>query len=92
MTEKSMKQASLAELKAMKARGEIQSPSAATASADLPADFWDTAELVDHRTKKVPVNMRIDSDIVEFFKSDGKGHLTRMHQVLRSYVEAQKSR
>jgi uncharacterized protein (DUF4415 family) len=37
------------------------------------------------------VTLRVDPDIIEFFKSQGpKGHLTRMHSVLRAYVDAQR--
>lgn len=39
---------------------------------------------------KTSVHLRLDSDIVEWFKANGSGHLTRMNAVLRAYVEAQK--
>ncbi|MGC9293535.1 MAG: BrnA antitoxin family protein [Acidobacteriaceae bacterium] len=39
---------------------------------------------------KTSVHLRLDSDVVEWFKANGKGHLTRMNAVLRAYVEAQK--
>jgi uncharacterized protein (DUF4415 family) len=39
---------------------------------------------------KTSVHLRLDNDIVNWFKADGKGHLTRMNAVLRAYVEAQK--
>ena len=32
------------------------------------------------------VNLPIDSDIFDWFKTQGKGHLARMNAVLRSYV------
>jgi uncharacterized protein (DUF4415 family) len=38
---------------------------------------------------KISVHLRLDSDAVEWFKSRGKGHLTRMNAVLRAYVDAQ---
>jgi uncharacterized protein (DUF4415 family) len=38
---------------------------------------------------KTSIHLRLDSDIVEWFKSRGKGHLTRMNAVLRAYVESQ---
>jgi uncharacterized protein (DUF4415 family) len=40
---------------------------------------------------KTSVHLRLDSDVVEWFKANGKGHLTRMNAVLKAYVEAQKS-
>jgi uncharacterized protein (DUF4415 family) len=39
---------------------------------------------------KTSVHLRLDSDVVEWFRARGKGHLTRMNAVLRAYVEAQK--
>tara|TARA_R110001606_G_scaffold359492_2_gene511358 strand:+ start:448 stop:675 length:228 start_codon:yes stop_codon:yes gene_type:complete len=36
---------------------------------------------------KTHVSIRLDSDIVDFFKSKGKGYQTRINQVLRSYVD-----
>jgi uncharacterized protein (DUF4415 family) len=38
---------------------------------------------------KTSVHLRLDSDVVEWFRSRGKGHLTRMNAVLRAYVDAQ---
>jgi uncharacterized protein (DUF4415 family) len=39
---------------------------------------------------KTSVHPRVDSDVFEWFKKQGQGHLTRMNAVLRSYVDAQK--
>lgn len=36
---------------------------------------------------KTPVSLRLDSDVVEFFKAQGPGYQTRMNDVLRAYVE-----
>ncbi len=36
---------------------------------------------------KAVLNMRIDHDVLEFFRSQGKGYQKRIHAVLRSYVE-----
>ena len=38
---------------------------------------------------KQPVTIRIDTDVLEWFKSQGKGYQTRINQLLRSYMEAQ---
>ena len=37
---------------------------------------------------KTSVHLRLDSDIVDWFKGQGRGHLTRMNGVLRAYVDA----
>jgi len=33
------------------------------------------------------VSLRLDSDVVDFFKAQGPGYQTRMNDVLRAYVE-----
>ena len=38
------------------------------------------------------MTMRVDSDILEFFKAQGKGYQTRINAVLRAYMEAQLKR
>ena len=37
---------------------------------------------------KVKVTMRLDTDVLRFFKSMGAGHLPRMNEVLVSYMQA----
>jgi uncharacterized protein (DUF4415 family) len=34
------------------------------------------------------VSLRIDADVLEWFKSQGEGYQTRMNAVLRAYKEA----
>ncbi|AKI02968.1 hypothetical protein IMCC20628_04292 [Hoeflea sp. IMCC20628] len=92
MTGKNMKRGSLSDLREMKQRGETQSSVNAEPAPELAKNFWDDAVLVNHTRTKEPVSMRVDSDVLEFFKSQGKGHLTRMNAVLRSYVEAHRSK
>jgi uncharacterized protein (DUF4415 family) len=41
-------------------------------------------------SRKTSVHLRIDGDVVEWFKQGGKGHLSRMNAVLRAYVDAQR--
>ena len=50
---------------------------------------WSKAEVVTPEPKKL-ISLRLDADIVEFFRSQGKGYQTRMNAVLRSYMEAQR--
>jgi len=39
---------------------------------------------------KAPVTLRLDKDVIAWFRSRGRGYQTRINAVLRSYVEAQK--
>lgn len=80
------------DIRAMKARGETRPTRDDATALDLPDGFWDSAQPQMPKTKQ-PVTMRVDPDILAFFKAQGqKGHLTRMHAVLRAYVDAQKKR
>jgi uncharacterized protein (DUF4415 family) len=73
----------------MRARGEDTTSPDAPEAESLGAEFWSSARVVMPRGK-TSVHLRLDSDVVEWFKAHGKGHLTRMNAVLRAYVEAQK--
>ena len=53
---------------------------------DLRPD-WTRAKLVFPRAKQ-SVHLRLEQEIVEYFKSQGKGHISRMQAVLKSYVDA----
>ncbi len=41
---------------------------------------------------KAPVTLRIDKDILHWFKRQGRGYQTRINAVLRAFVEAQKQK
>jgi uncharacterized protein (DUF4415 family) len=53
--------------------------------ADMVID-WDNASIELPKPKAV-LNMRIDRDILDYFRKTGKGYQTRINAVLRSYVE-----
>ena len=37
---------------------------------------------------KQSVHLRVDRDVLDWFRAQGRGHLTRMNAVLRAYYEA----
>jgi uncharacterized protein (DUF4415 family) len=53
--------------------------------ADLPADFWDRAVLVDPVAKQ-PISLRVDADVLAWFKRQGPRYQSRMNAVLRAYM------
>jgi uncharacterized protein (DUF4415 family) len=53
---------------------------------DLPQDFWEDAVPV-QPAAKVPISLRVDSDVLEFFRESGPRYQSRMNAVLRSYME-----
>ncbi len=77
------------EVKDLRERGEDQTSRDAPEAESLGAEFWSSARVV-MPGGKTSVHLRLDTDVVEWFKANGKGHLTRMNAVLRAYVEAQK--
>jgi uncharacterized protein (DUF4415 family) len=83
------KKYSLDELRELRARGKTKSRADAPALS-LDPEFWDNAHVVMPPHGKSSIHLRIDSDVLEWFKEQGPGHLTRMNAVLRSFMEAQK--
>ena len=47
---------------------------------------WDSATIEMPQPKAV-LNMRVDRDVLDYFRQTGKGYQTRINAVLRSYVE-----
>ncbi len=37
---------------------------------------------------KVPITLRLDRDVLEWFKKQGRGYQTRINALLRAYMEA----
>lgn len=59
--------------------------------ADIPplnARFFKTAKLRLPQPKSL-VTMRLDPDVIQWFKRVGKGYQTRINAVLRMYIETQ---
>ena len=48
---------------------------------------WENTTVVIPEPKKA-ISVRLDTDVLEFFKAQGKGYQTRMNAVLRSYMDA----
>ena len=57
---------------------------------ELDDDFFKNTEII-QPTKKDRLSMRLDHDILEYFKHKGKGYQTLINAVLRSYYEAHKN-
>jgi uncharacterized protein (DUF4415 family) len=51
------------------------------------ADWLRRARLVEPKPKKA-VSIRLDEDILDWFRRQGRGYQTRMNAVLRAYVES----
>lgn len=55
--------------------------------AELPADFFASASLV-HLAPKQPISLRLDEDVLAWFKAQGPKYQSRMNAVLRAYMAA----
>lgn len=89
------------ELAAMRARGEDQSDwikAAAMTEAEIEAAIAsdpDEADMVVDWSQvstelpqpKAVLNMRVDYEVLDFFRNQGKGYQTKINAILRSYVE-----
>jgi uncharacterized protein (DUF4415 family) len=52
---------------------------------------WGKAEVV-VPPKKQAISIRLDQDLIEFFKTQGPGYQRRINAVLRSFMKERKSR
>lgn len=58
---------------------------------ELDDDFWENAKVV-MPEKKEQISIKVDRDVLEYFRKDGPGYQTRMNAVLRSFVEARRGK
>jgi uncharacterized protein (DUF4415 family) len=59
--------------------------------SDIPKlgkSFWKTARLTMPEPKD-RLTIRVDHDVVQWLKKEGRGYQTRINAILRSYMEAQ---
>ena len=54
----------------------------------LGEEFWAKA-VVKRAEPKAQVTIRVDREVLDWFKAQGKGYQSRMNAVLRAYKEAQ---
>jgi uncharacterized protein (DUF4415 family) len=50
---------------------------------------WSKAVMVYPKTKK-SISIRVDEEVIDFFRATGKGYQTRINAVLKHYVSEQK--
>lgn len=59
--------------------------------ADLVDFDWSDAVIVTPAKKK-SISIRLDEDVIEYFKAQGEGYQTRMNSVLRHFMGKTKKR
>jgi uncharacterized protein (DUF4415 family) len=94
------------ELKEMIARGEDRSDWARVAAmtdeeveAAIASDPDEAGMVVDWSSAmtgipgpKAVLNMRVDRDVLDFFRREGRGYQTKINAVLRTYVDQMRQR
>jgi len=67
-------------------RGGIEADPDAHATDE---DFWKKAKVVMPQLKET-MTIRLDADVLEWFRKRGRGYQTRINAILRSYMRAHK--
>jgi len=65
---------------------EIEASVASDSDEDEMVVDWDEA-VIELPQAKAVLNMRVDKDVLDYFRKTGKGYQSRINAVLRSYVE-----
>jgi uncharacterized protein (DUF4415 family) len=59
----------------------------------MPPEFWANAEIGKYyRPVKTQISFRIDNEVLDWLKSKGEGHLTRINEILRERMAAELGR
>jgi len=59
--------------------------------AELPAGFWDEAVVVVPAAKQA-ISLRVDEDVLAWFRAQGPRYQSRMNAVLRSFMAEHRKR
>ena len=83
--------------KEIQTSGGLEQGSSSSLAKEKSVEFLDAHDLsgvgflqakrAEHVPVKKQVSLRIDEDILEFFKQQGSRYQTKMHAVLRAYVD-----
>jgi|tagenome__1003787_1003787.scaffolds.fasta_scaffold19836506_1 uncharacterized protein (DUF4415 family) len=61
-------------------------------AAPLADEEWFRKAQFAQPPNKAAINIRLDQEVLDFFKSEGTGYQTRMNAVLRAYMEHKKKK
>jgi uncharacterized protein (DUF4415 family) len=54
---------------------------------------WKTAKIADfYRPLKKPITLRLDADVIEWFKKDGRRYQTRINSALRNVMVKERNK
>jgi uncharacterized protein (DUF4415 family) len=69
-----------------------QLPKAAKNTESIARLDWTRTELTPPRPGKVKFAMRIDPDLLAWFRGQGRGYQTRINTILRAYYDQMRDR
>jgi len=84
MTDSSIKRYSRPDLERLRDRSRADPPD----GPSLGEAFWREAHVILPRPPKRQLTLRLDEDVVAWFRREGQGYQTRMNAVLRAYMDA----
>ncbi|MBL4807601.1 MAG: BrnA antitoxin family protein [Rhodobacteraceae bacterium] len=93
MNEKNITKITLSEARKLKGETDWDRVAKSDGYEDVGSedDFdWSNAVIVEPPHKKM-VSIRLDAEVLEFFKASGKGYQTRINAVLKSFVTAHRT-
>ena len=57
----------------------------------MPPEFWQGASIGKYyRPRKTQISFRIDDEVLDWLKSKGEGHLTRINEILRQRMTTER--
>lgn len=57
----------------------------------MPPEFWDGAAIGKYyRPLNTQISFRIDNEVLDWLRSKGEGHLTRINEILRERMAAER--
>jgi len=57
----------------------------------MPPEFWQGASIGKYyRPRKTQISFRIDDEVLDWLKSKGQGHLTRINEILRQQMMSER--
>lgn len=80
------RQAQSVKSRARPAGGKVSS--LGRAAVEPPRSGWATDLVFDVREPKLAVSLRLDADVLRFFRGFGAGYQTRINEVLKAFMQA----
>lgn len=72
----------------MRMAGKLHYNPHAPEGESLGREFWEKAMVSSPKVSPKSVHLKLEPEVFDFFKAQGKGHLTKMQEVLKAYAIA----